>query len=83
MVFFGKPRSRAAEGAVENPPIITLPLVALAILSAVGGVLNLPGVHTLEHWLEHTLHGLEPGEFILCCTVWSRVSSSCGWRWVR
>lgn len=65
MVFFGKPRSRAAEGAVENPPIITLPLVALAILSAVGGVLNLPGVHTLEHWLEHTLHGLEPGEFIL------------------
>ena len=55
MVFFGKPRSEAAAHAVENPPIITIPLAALAVLSILGGGLNLPGIYTLEHWLEHTL----------------------------
>jgi NADH-quinone oxidoreductase subunit L len=40
-----------------------VPLVVLAFLSIVGGALNLPGVLTLEHWLEpvfeenlHELH---------------------------
>jgi len=43
---------------------MTVPLVALAGLAAVGGVLNLPGVLTLEHFLEPALgevvipHGL-------------------------
>ncbi|MBN2554857.1 MAG: NADH-quinone oxidoreductase subunit L [Anaerolineales bacterium] len=55
MVFFGKPRSSAAEHAHENPPLITLPLIGLAILAAVGGGLNLPGLHSLAGWLEHTL----------------------------
>ena len=65
LIFFGQPRSRAAQGVADNPPIITLPLVVLAILSTVGGALNLPGVHTLETWLEHTLGGGEPAVFIL------------------
>jgi NADH-quinone oxidoreductase subunit L len=34
-----------------------VPLVVLAFLSIVGGVLNLPGVLTLEHWLEPVLEG--------------------------
>jgi NADH-quinone oxidoreductase subunit L len=61
MVFSGKGRTIAAEKAVESPPLITVPLVILAALSVLGGAINLPGVLTLEKWLEHTLgHGLAP-----------------------
>jgi NADH-quinone oxidoreductase subunit L len=42
MVFFGEPRHEAARHAAESPPIMTTPLVILAVLSAVGGLLNLP-----------------------------------------
>lgn len=55
MVFFGEPRSEATAHAKESPPVITIPLIILAGLSVVGGFLNLPGVHTFTHWLEHTL----------------------------
>jgi len=63
MVFFGRPRSQAAEGAVESPLVMTAPLAGLALLSLLGGALNLPGIHTLGHWLEHTLGTLEAAEF--------------------
>ncbi|MDD5466968.1 MAG: NADH-quinone oxidoreductase subunit L [Anaerolineales bacterium] len=55
MVFFGKPRSEPAAHAKENPPLMTVPLIILAGLSLLGGALNLPGVHTFGHWLEHTI----------------------------
>ena len=55
IVFYGKGRSKAAEQATESSPIITVPLIALAVLSIFGGLLNLPGFHSLEHWLEHTI----------------------------
>ncbi len=42
MVFFGKPRSLAAEHAQESPPVMTVPLMVLAGLSVLGGLLNLP-----------------------------------------
>ena len=61
LVFFGKPRSEAAAHAKESPPVMTIPLVALAFLATVGGALNFPGVHTLGRWLEHTL-GEVPAE---------------------
>ncbi|MBN2388022.1 MAG: NADH-quinone oxidoreductase subunit L [Anaerolineales bacterium] len=69
MVFFGRSRHAAAEHAEESPKIITVPLMVLAGLSVLGGVLNLPGVHTLTHWLEHTIalaaeHGAEVGGFL-------------------
>jgi NADH-quinone oxidoreductase subunit L len=64
MVFFGKPRSEPAARATENPVVITVPLVILAVLAALGGALNLPGVNTLEGWLALTITGLEPGAFI-------------------
>lgn len=64
MVFFGGGRSKAAEAASESPRVITLPLIILAVFSAFGGALNLPGAHTLEHWLSHTLGEGEPAKFI-------------------
>jgi NADH-quinone oxidoreductase subunit L len=64
MIFFGKPRSPAAEYARESPPVMTVPLVILAVLSVIGGAFNLPGLHTLTTWIEHTLE-VHPGEFLL------------------
>ncbi|HSR19716.1 MAG TPA: proton-conducting transporter membrane subunit, partial [Anaerolineales bacterium] len=64
MVFFGRARHEAAAKAEESPAIITTPLIALAALSIVGGALNLPGLHTLTGWLEHTIENLHPGEFL-------------------
>lgn len=55
LVFFGKPRTDAAAHASESPALITVPLIVLAGLSILGGGLNLPGIYTLEHWLEHTI----------------------------
>ena len=36
----------------ESPAVMTGPLVALAVLTVLGGALNLPHVATLHHWLE-------------------------------
>ena len=61
MVFFGKARHEAAEHAEESPLVITVPLMILAILSALGGFMNLPfkGFHQFGIWLEHTLGAIE------------------------
>ncbi len=42
MVFSGEPRTAAAEHAEESPAVMTGPLVVLAVLSVLGGALNLP-----------------------------------------
>jgi len=42
MVFFGQPRHEAAGHAVESGKLMTTPLVILAVLSVLGGLLNLP-----------------------------------------
>jgi NADH-quinone oxidoreductase subunit L len=63
MVFFGKARSEAAAHAIENPPVMTVPLIILAVLAALGGLLNwpviagwaAPGANALSGWLNHTL----------------------------
>jgi NADH-quinone oxidoreductase subunit L len=55
MVFFGEARSEAAAHASESRPLMTIPLIILAFFSAFGGLLNLPVIHTLGHWLEHTI----------------------------
>jgi NADH-quinone oxidoreductase subunit L len=64
MVFFGQPRSEAANHAPESPALVTAPLIALAALTVFGGLLNLPALHTLTHWLEHTFEEIHPGEFV-------------------
>jgi NADH:ubiquinone oxidoreductase subunit 5 (subunit L)/multisubunit Na+/H+ antiporter MnhA subunit len=46
----------------ESPWLMTVPLVVLALLAGVAGVLNLPftsDLHLLEHWLEPSLFGNE------------------------
>lgn len=57
LTFFGKFRGSAAQASHlhESPVTMTLPLIALAILSAIGGLLNIPealgGGHALEEFL--------------------------------
>lgn len=57
MTFFGEFRGgeKAAEALTEAPRSMTGPIIALGILSVIGGVLNLPhlvgGNQALEHWL--------------------------------
>lgn len=75
MVFFGEARwhDAAAENGAhgdhshgaephESPWTMTAPLVVLAILSVVGGGMQLPfskATHWLEHWLAPVVHGAE------------------------
>lgn len=65
LVFWGTSRSEAAKNAQESPKVMTVPLMILAVLSIMGGLLNLPfsGFHTLGHWLEYTLGALEYPSF--------------------
>jgi NADH-quinone oxidoreductase subunit L len=65
MVFFGKPRSPVVEHTHESPAIITVPLMILASLAILAGLLNLPKVYTFTTWLEHTYDKIHPGEFVL------------------
>lgn len=55
LVFFGEARSAPAEHAHDNPLVMTVPLMILAGLSVLGGALNLPVLHSFEHWLGYTL----------------------------
>jgi NADH-quinone oxidoreductase subunit L len=70
MVFFGESRHEAASKAEESPRVITVPLMVLACLSVLGGVLNLPkalvgtgAAEKLSLWLELTI-SIKSGEFI-------------------
>jgi NADH-quinone oxidoreductase subunit L len=67
-VFLGTPRSLAAERASESTPVMTVPLIVLAILATFGGLLNLPvtgflqqigaSLDGLNQWLSHTIPNL-------------------------
>ena len=75
LTFFGEPRHAAAEHAQESPPLMTWPLIALAILTIIGGLLNLPYLTVaaaerndfhaqgfwlmLEQWEEHSIPAFE------------------------
>jgi len=69
LVFFGKPRSKVIEHAKENRALITVPLIILAFFSAIGGILNLPRLHSFAEWLEHTVKVIHPVEFSLTTAV--------------
>ncbi|MBI3962914.1 MAG: NADH-quinone oxidoreductase subunit L, partial [Deinococcus sp.] len=62
LTFLGKPRDQhLAEAAHESPLVMTVPLLALAALSIVGGFIGWPGStgSALEHFLEPALHSTE------------------------
>ena len=45
VVFFSKEKSDHAEHAHESGPIITLPLVILAVFALIGGFIGIPGIY--------------------------------------
>jgi NADH-quinone oxidoreductase subunit L len=51
-VFEGSPRAPAGAHPHDGPATMTVALAVLAALSVLGGVVNLPGAVTLEHFLE-------------------------------
>jgi NADH-quinone oxidoreductase subunit L len=75
MVFFGEARHEAAAYAEESPRVMTVPLMVLAVLSLLGGALNLPfeGFHNLGNWLGHTLGEVEASPLNLQVAVISTV----------
>ncbi|MDQ3947063.1 MAG: NADH-quinone oxidoreductase subunit L [Actinomycetota bacterium] len=62
LVFFGEERWRDHVKAAphESPGVMTFPLIVLAGLSVVGGLLNLPfkSMEFLAHWLEPVFAGV-------------------------
>lgn len=52
LVFLGKPRWDEGVSPLESPRVMTVPLIILAVLSVVGGLVNTPLRLTLEHFLE-------------------------------
>ncbi|MCH8340471.1 MAG: NADH-quinone oxidoreductase subunit L [Chloroflexi bacterium] len=69
MVFFGKPRSKAAEATKESPATMVAPLVALAVLAVGGGLINAPGLLPLTRFLQKTLADIEEPEFIAAIAI--------------
>lgn len=53
LTFFGKFRGTVQQASHlhESPSTMTLPLIVLAVLSVIGGVLNLPAALGGNHWL--------------------------------
>ena len=51
LVFWGEQRDHSYHPH-ESEPIMTVPLMILAVGALVAGAINLPGLHTLDHFLE-------------------------------
>lgn len=62
MTFLGKNRSshHVKEHLHESPPVMTIPLIILAVLATFGGFLGLPHIFGEHNFLEHMLHGIVP-----------------------
>ncbi len=57
LTFHGeyKGTKEEAEGLHESPATMTIPLMILAVLSAIGGFLGIPHIFHIPNWLEHYL----------------------------
>ncbi len=70
LVFYGKPRTEAAEAVEESVPAMTIPLVVLGFFSIFIGFINTPseflglsnifGKGNMIHFLEYTLQNAHP-----------------------
>jgi NADH-quinone oxidoreductase subunit L len=56
--FWGEPRWDDGIKPHESPGSMTVPLIALGVLSAVGGLINTPWRLSLEHFLEPSFEGV-------------------------
>lgn len=73
LVFYGKPRSEAAEHVPESVPAMTIPLMVLAFFSVFVGFINTPsnvlgldgifGAHGFTNWLAPTVVHAHAAEF--------------------
>jgi NADH-quinone oxidoreductase subunit L len=52
VVFFGKEKSEAAGHAHESPAVMTLPLIALAVFSVIGGLIGIEGIYRYNFPIE-------------------------------
>ncbi len=59
LVFLGKPRWAEDLHPHESPRVMTVPLIVLAVLSVVGGLVNTPFRLGLEHYLEPAFEGIK------------------------
>ncbi len=59
LTFWGEPRWSQGVDPHESPPMMTGPLLALAGLSLVGGLINTPWRPALEHFLEPSFELVE------------------------
>ena len=83
-VFFGSPRSHESEHAHENGPVMTLPLVILAVCAVVLGFLGTPAWPWLQACLlgEHEIHGhslLDGAGLMVLSIVLVAVGIGAGW----
>jgi len=72
LTFWGKSRVPASVHPHESPPVMTIPLIVLALLSVVGGWVGIPHVlgeilpghpaNWLEHWFEGAIRAPAGGE---------------------
>ena len=65
MTFLGENRSshEVRHHLHESPPLITVPLIILAVLATFGGFLGVPhfmGGHAIPNYLDHLLEGIVP-----------------------
>jgi NADH-quinone oxidoreductase subunit L len=57
--FFGEPRWDEEVEPHESPSIMTVPLIVLAVLAAVGGLFGTPFLNAFEHFLEPAFETVE------------------------
>jgi NADH-quinone oxidoreductase subunit L len=72
LTFFGEPRWADGVEPHESPRLMTVPLMVLAGLSVVGGLINTPFKTTLEHFLDpvfEAVHLAHPPEGSLAWTL--------------
>lgn len=73
----------------ESPSLITLPLIILAALATVGGLINLPGSNWLNHFLEpilagkHEEHALGNQEYMLMGIALTGAIIGIGWAYSK
>jgi NADH-quinone oxidoreductase subunit L len=81
VAFLGKPKTHAAEHAHESPPVMTWPLVVLAVLAVFGGVLGIDQIYNsqfapggeastlVQRILEPFTHSLAAAGIGLACVI--------------